>query len=344
MRTMRKSDTTTMSKRARRLIVGMRASAGILIVGGALSLYVGTSASASTLGGTATIASTTNQPLSGGGSETQFTVDLPAQAACSGDTATDGYHVFSYLVPQGTAVTSVTFGSGGPSTGLGFADGNGYYGSANTAPTTGEIINIPSDFEWADLLGLGATASSLDGGTGVWEAGLACAPSTGATAGQVSDYWNTQVTFTASTSDPNGFVWTDVPGTGSTTSTTAATTSTTAGTTSTTAAGSTSTTAAGSTSTTTASTSGNGTTSTVAGATGASGSTGSSGSSGSGSSGVSTDAATGATPVSSGSLAFTGALITRGIAIGLLCIGFGLIMLGLSVKVRREIAPGILLR
>jgi hypothetical protein len=330
---MRKSDTTTMSKRARRLIVGMRASAGILIVGGALSLYVGTSASASTLGGTATIASTTNQPLSGGGSETQFTVDLPAQAACSGDTATDGYHVFSYLVPQGTAVTSVTFGSGGPSTGLGFADVNGYYGSANTAPTTGEIINIPSDFEWADLLGLGATAASLDGGTGVWEAGLACAPSTGATAGQVSDYWNTQVTFTASTSDPNGFVWTDVPGTGSTTSTTAATTSTTAGTTSTTAAGS--------TSTTTASTSGNGTTSTVAGATGASGSTGSSGS---GSSGVSTDASTGATPVSSGSLAFTGALITRGIAIGLLCIGFGLIMLGLSVKVRREIAPGILLR
>jgi hypothetical protein len=235
-------------------------------------------------------------------------------------------------------VTSINFGSGGPSTGLGLADGSGYYGSANTAPTTGQIINIPSDFEWADLLSLGATASSLDT-TGVWESGLACAPSTGANAGVVSDYWNTQVTFTASGSDPNGFVWTDVPGTGTTsttTSTTAATTSTTAATTSTTAA---------TTGTTTASSSGNGSTTTVAGATGASGSTGSSGSSGStGSSGPSTDAATGATPVSSGSLAFTGALITRGLAIGLLCIGFGLIMLGLSVKVRRELAPGITLR
>jgi hypothetical protein len=335
---MRKSDTTTMSKRARRLIVGLRASAGILIVGGALSLYAGTSASASTLGGTATIASTTNQPLSGGGSETQFTVDLPAQAACSGDTATDGYHVFSYLIPQGTAVTSVTFTSAGPSTGWGLVDGSGYYGSVNTAPTTGEILTIPSDFEWADLTNLGETVSNLTS-TGVWDAGLACAPDSGANANEVSDYWITQVTFTASTSDPNGFIWTDVPGTGSTTSTTAATTSTTAGTTSTTA-GTTSTTAAGgSTSTTTASTSGNGTTTTVAGATGASGSTGSSGSSGS-----STGATTDATPVSSGSLAFTGALITRGIAIGLLCIGFGLIMLGLSVKVRREIAPGIMLR
>jgi hypothetical protein len=331
---MRKSDTTTMSKRARRLIMGMRASAGILIVGGALSLYAGASASASTLGGTATITSTTGTTLSGGGSETQFTVDLPAQAACSGDTATDGYHVFSYLLPKGTSVQSITFSSSGPSAGLGFADGSGYYGSANTAPTTGQIINIPSDFEWADLLGLGATASSLDS-TGIWEAGIACAPSSGPTAGVASDYWNTQVTFTDSGSDPNGFVWTAVPGTGttSTTSTTAATTSTTAATTSTTAA---------TTSTTSASTSGNGTTTTAAGATGASGSTGSTGSTGS--SGSSTDAATGATPVSSSSLAFTGALITRGIAIGLLCIGFGLIMLGLSVKVRREIAPGILLR
>jgi hypothetical protein len=76
--------------------------------------------------------------LSGGGSETQFTVDLPAQAACSGDTATDGYHVFSYLLPKGTSVQSITFSSSGPSAGLGFADGSGYYGSANTAPTTGQ--------------------------------------------------------------------------------------------------------------------------------------------------------------------------------------------------------------
>ena len=37
-----------------------------------------------------------------GGSSTPFTVVLPANASCSGDTAHDGYHVYSYLVPRGT--------------------------------------------------------------------------------------------------------------------------------------------------------------------------------------------------------------------------------------------------
>jgi hypothetical protein len=32
------------------------------------------------------------------------------------------------------------------------------------------------------------------------------------------------------------------------------------------------------------------------------------------------------------------------VAIGLLCLGFGLIMFGLSVKVRREITPRVMLR
>ena len=295
-----------MGSLGRRLVVGMRASAGALIVAGAWSLYVAASASpasAATLGGTATISNpTTNQPLASGGSTTVFGVDLPAQAACSGDTATGGYHVFSYLVPETTDVTTITFVGGTPSTGLGLADGSGYYGSANTAPTTGQIINIPADFEWADLSNLGATAASLDANGGAWNTGLACANTSGA----VTDFWNSVVTFTVSGSDPSGFVWSAVPGTGGTTTS----------------------------STTSGSTSNGGTTTTVAGSTAASsGNSGSSGSDGSG-----------ATSASSGSLAFTGALIARGVAIGLLCLGFGLIMLGLSVKVRREMAPRIMLR
>jgi hypothetical protein len=42
----------------------------------------------------------------------------------------------------------------------------------------------------------------------VWEAGIACVNSTGA----ATDNWNTEVTFTYSSSDPNHFVWTSTPG------------------------------------------------------------------------------------------------------------------------------------
>ena len=85
-----------------------------------------------------------------------------------------------------------------------------YYGSANTASTTGQIIGIP-DFEWGPAIhGDGLTSALLyNGGTsGVWEAGIACANSSGV----VTDYWNTEITFTSSNTDPDGFVWADVPG------------------------------------------------------------------------------------------------------------------------------------
>ncbi len=185
---------------------------GVLAATTALWALPAATASASTLNGTATITNPSNNvALTSGGSTTVFTVVLtPSPADCSGDTATDGYHVYSYLLPQATTVTTDDFSTGSPSEGLGLVDSSGYYGPANTAPTTGQIINIPADFEWADLLSLGETAANLDNGSSaVWDAGIACANSSGA----VTDYWNTQVTFTASTSDPNGFVWSAGPGT-----------------------------------------------------------------------------------------------------------------------------------
>ena len=42
--------------------------------------------------------------------------------------------------------------------------------------------------------------------TGAWEAGLACANSSGA----LADNWNIAVTFAADASDPNGFTWTAI--------------------------------------------------------------------------------------------------------------------------------------
>jgi len=163
-------------------------------------------AAAATLDGTATITNPSADPITTGGSATQFSIALPANAACSGDTATGGYHVYSYLVQAGTVVTGITFTTH-PSAGLGLVNNTGvYFGAVNTAINTGQIISIPTNLEFGPLLSDGATLASLlysGGASGVWEAGLACANSSGV----LSDYWNTEVTFTSNTADPDGFVW-----------------------------------------------------------------------------------------------------------------------------------------
>ncbi|HUD18588.1 MAG TPA: putative Ig domain-containing protein, partial [Acidimicrobiales bacterium] len=173
------------------------------------------SASASTLNGIATTALPSNDTyLASGGSNTLFTVALPPSAACTGDTAHDGYHVWSYLVKQSESIAATTFSAAtGPSQGFGLYESDlNYYGPINTAQNTGEIIQIPNDFSWgAGVAGGSFTAADLlyTGGTsGIWEAGIACANS----AGTLTDNWNTEVTFTSSLSDPNLFTWSAVPG------------------------------------------------------------------------------------------------------------------------------------
>ena len=195
-------------------------TAGLAALAGAVTLVTtavsATPASAATVNGIATIASPgTATPLTSGGSTTPFSVSLPAQAACSGDTATHSYHVYSYLVHKGVALSGVTF-VGLPSAGYGLVDSTGtYYGAVNTAIGTGQIIGIPNNFEWgplesadgvplATLLYTGSGSSA----SGIWESGIACADTNGA----LVDNWNTEVTFAAKASDPNGFTWTAVPG------------------------------------------------------------------------------------------------------------------------------------
>jgi len=196
------------------------AVAGLAALAGVASLTATAAtagpAGAATVNGIATVAVPgTTTALTSGGSTAQFTVALPSQAACSGDTATNGYHVYSYLVHQGTSLSGITFQSF-PSSGYGLIDATGtYYGPVNTAIGTGQIVSIPNNFEWAPLVaadgvplstllytGSGSTAS------GVWEAGLVCAN----TSGVPVDNWNTEITFNAKSSDANGFTWTAVPG------------------------------------------------------------------------------------------------------------------------------------
>ncbi len=140
-------------------------------------------------------------PLQSGGSGTLYGIALPAGASCPGDTAHQGYHVFSYLVPEGTSPASVNFKKGRANEGFGYISYGSYYGAINTAEGTGQIVGFPLDFTWSrlttkDLFPHGQKSST-------WEGGIACAN----TDGVVTNYWNSQIVFTASTSDPRGFTW-----------------------------------------------------------------------------------------------------------------------------------------
>ncbi len=299
----------------------------------ALGLASADPAGASTVNGTATVATPgTTSELDSGGSTTQFTVALPPNAACDGDTATGGYHIYSYLLPKGTALSAVTF-TGHPSAGLGYFSSSGtYFGPVNTAIGTGQVPTLPNNFEWAPMItnsylpltgasgllysGSGSTAS------GIWESGIVCAN----TNGLPVDNWNAEITFSANTTDANGFTWTAKPGGSTTTTTTTTTTSTSTTSTTTTTTTSTSTTDPTSTST-----------STTAPVVAAAVTGGTGGSTGSSVDGSSTDP-TGSSSSTDGTLAFTGLHTARAIGIGLLAVGLGLMLL--SWGHRRRVRAG----
>jgi hypothetical protein len=150
----------------------------------------------------------TNAPLLSGGSATTWTLDLPAQAACAGDTANQGFHVYSFIVPIGTDPGTLTFNpSTGPSSGFPLVDTTGTaYIAANTAVNTGQVTSIPNfNFNLFATTSMGGTKLVL--APGQYRGGLACANSAGAG----DRYWETIFTFTANGGDPNGEVWTAQP-------------------------------------------------------------------------------------------------------------------------------------
>lgn len=141
--------------------------------------------------------------LKSGGSATPFAVTLPAGASCPGDTAHDGYHVDSYLVPKGVSPTSVDFKTGYPSKWYGYIDYGDFYAANNTDEGTGQLMALPYEFSFSryssymdDLFPDGVKSAT-------WEGGIVCAN----THGEVTNYWNSEFVFTKSASDPGGFVW-----------------------------------------------------------------------------------------------------------------------------------------
>jgi hypothetical protein len=211
------------------------AGAAAAVLGLSLSVLGVTAASAATTNGVATIEnSSESAPLTGvQGSATPFTVGLPAGAACDGDTATDGWGVVSYMVPQSVYGTNganlpglVSYSGGFEQVGLGyFAAGGAPLTSQPTAPVSGDILsNVQGPWQWSGLspthvaaVGTGPLASPYQnelipagGSSQVWESGIACINASGV----ITDWWNAEITFTASSSDTNGYTWTPTTSTG----------------------------------------------------------------------------------------------------------------------------------
>jgi hypothetical protein len=128
------------------------------ILGGATVFSSVMSVDASTVGAAASIVDATSLVALTGPQPSikQFSVTLPAQAACTGDTAHDGYHEFSYLIPGGSSLSAVNFETGVPSTGFGyFTPAPSYVGALATAPNTAQVSNLPLALAWRPAIGTG---------------------------------------------------------------------------------------------------------------------------------------------------------------------------------------------
>jgi hypothetical protein len=237
--------------------VGLGASAVMFVLSIANAPAVVTAAP--TNGGTPTITVPSGQPnggqpLTSGGSATAFALLPPSGAACTGDTAMDGYRVQTYMVPASVDPASLTFNSSGPlpfgsgaslRVPLYSAIGTAAYVNKTTAVTTGLITNIPTfSFGWVE-------PSSQPGYVppGTYNIGFACTVGA-ASATQLDKYWNIQIAIADSAGDvPSKLTW-SIPQTQATTSSSSTTTTST---TTTTIARATTTVAGATTTTTTAS-------------------------------------------------------------------------------------------
>ncbi len=186
--------------RPRRRARAVAVLAGIVLCLTPLATPPGT-AGAATPGSEVIVYPGTTKPLTSGGSRTPYGIVLPPGAACPGDTAHDGYLVYSYLVPEHASPTDVSFKGGIPDRWYGYIATGAYFGAVNTAESTGQVVGLPYEFLWSRL-----TPSDLfaDGArTATWNGGIACADAHGV----VSNYWNSRIVFTADASDPGGFTW-----------------------------------------------------------------------------------------------------------------------------------------
>ena len=183
---------------------------GAVALAVSMAMFAGGTAYASGTGGTATPSS-----LSGGSAQS-FTLGLSGgsttgldgtNASCAGDSASGSTTFYSYLIPAYTnpGAEIVTAGAVSPGTGIYNTAGSVDGGSHNVGLGSGDIPSVTYSWTKTNL------HHNLLGGLGsaIYEAGQLCWNQATQT---VTDWWNMEVTFTASTSDPGGYTWSAVPG------------------------------------------------------------------------------------------------------------------------------------
>jgi hypothetical protein len=148
--------------------------------------------------GAAVVVDPSGQTLNSGGSATPFTLELPAGAACPGDTYHRGYLVYSYVAPAGTDPADLSFAGTFPSSGLDLITSRGVpFVTQATAEFTGAIQALP-DFSWQRY-----DHDTTDLPPGPYNVGIACAEGEG----KVVKYWNVPIVLTADSRDAGGFTW-----------------------------------------------------------------------------------------------------------------------------------------
>jgi len=168
---------------------------GVLV--GLMPLLAASAAAAATSNGTLTVS-----PLAGS-SSIGFSLSFAdaSAAACPGDSATDGYRVQSFVVPNTQDLSTLTFSSVGPTVGqpLIGSDGNALVNGL-TEITTGYVLQLPGVFTFA-------YNSPGDLSPGAYFVGLACTLGTGL--GMTRSYWAMPLTITSnpSTGGPAQMDW-----------------------------------------------------------------------------------------------------------------------------------------
>jgi hypothetical protein len=193
--------------------------AGLAAFAGALVLSLSTAAHAKAVGGPAQIVSAgsglpnTRQPLTTGSDQTAFSLQLPAGAACTGDSVHGQYRVQSFMVKNGVDPATLTFGEVGPEpVGLGPAFRQALF-QQNTDAFVNAATNVASkaggegliiDIPVFTLRGYKATELPV----GQYVVGIACTKGP-ASPSQLDRYWSTTVDLSQGTGGASaGRVWT----------------------------------------------------------------------------------------------------------------------------------------
>jgi hypothetical protein len=158
-------------------------------------------------------------PITSGSGGTEFALAPPSLAACTGDSATAGYRVHSYMVPASVDPATILYESGGPSpAGVGADFKNPLFDAAgspwvsqNTAPDTGVVIGLPSFSFGVFSSEGGAAAAQAAVPPGVYNVGIACILGLPSPT-QVDKFWNVQFEIAHDAADATGLTWTVVGG------------------------------------------------------------------------------------------------------------------------------------